>query len=298
MALRGASPDASSTLCLAAAERRTGHVSVRTDLGQQPPETSRKNLLVILDLSGSMNLPLGKSTRIKTAREVLHDVITRIPDDFHVGLRLYGNRFGSRQKETCTDSQLVIPVQANTRADILKTIDTARPRGETPLVYSVLQAVDDLKRVGGGGVVLITDGEESCGGDFAAAAKAIRDSGLDFRLNIVGFTLTGQKAKEDLGSLTSAAGGHYYTAADGPALSRAVVAATISRFPYSVVDASGAVVAQGEAGDPGQEVAPGHYKLIVKAGEESMALEDLSVEVGTDVGVRIVHKGDGFAVVR
>ena len=271
---------------------------MRADLGAQPPEQSRKNLLVILDLSGSMNLPLGKSTRIKTAREVLHDVLARIPDDFHVGLRLYGNRFGSRQKETCTDSQLVIPVQGGTRADILKTIDTARPRGETPLVYSVLQAVDDLKRVGGGGVVLITDGEESCGGDFAAAARAIHDSGFDFRLNIVGFTLTGQKAKDDLGSLTSAAGGHYYTAADGPALSRAVVAATISRFPYSVIDASGAVVAEGEAGDPGQEVAPGQYRLIVKAGEESIALDGLSVELGKDVSVRIVHKGDGFAVAR
>jgi hypothetical protein len=298
MALRGASGDATSTLCLAAATRRTGHVSVQADLGAQPPEQSRKNLLVILDLSGSMNLPLGKSTRIKTAREVLHDVLARVPDDFHLGLRLYGNRFGSKQKQTCTDSQLVIPVQANARADILKTIDTSRPRGETPLVYSVLQAIDDLKRVGGGGVVLITDGEESCGGDFTAATKAIRDSGLDFRLNIVGFTLTGQKAKDELGSLTSATGGHFYTAADGPALSRAVVAATISRFPYSIVDAAGTVVAEGEAGDTGQDVPPAQYKLIVKAGEESMALDGLSVELGKDVGVRIVHKGDGFAVVR
>jgi hypothetical protein len=98
--------------------------------------------------------------------------------------------------------------------------------------------------------------------------------------------------------LTSATGGHFYTAADGPALSRAVVAATISRFPYSIVDASGAVVAQGEAGDPGQEVPPGQYKLVVKAGEESMTLDGLSVELGKDLGVRIVHKGDGFAVVR
>jgi 2,4-dienoyl-CoA reductase-like NADH-dependent reductase (Old Yellow Enzyme family) len=66
-----------------------------------------------------MNLPLGKSTRIKTAREVLHDVLARIPDDFQIGLRLYGYRYGSRRKETCTDSQLVIPVQPNTRAGIL-----------------------------------------------------------------------------------------------------------------------------------------------------------------------------------
>jgi hypothetical protein len=45
-------------------------------------------------------------------------------------------------------------------------------------------------------------------------------------------------------------------------------------------------------------VAPGQYKLIVKAGEESIALDGLSVELGKDVSVRIVHKGDGFAVAR
>jgi len=298
MALRGASPDASSTLCLAAAERRSGHLSVRADLGEQPPETSRKNLLVILDLSGSMNLPLGKSTRIKTAREVLHDVLARIPDDFQLGLRLYGHRFGSRQKGTCTDSELVVPIGRDTRTSILREVDGTRPRGETPLVYSVMQAIDDLKKAGGGGVVLITDGEESCGGDFSAAAKAIHDSGLDFRLNIVGFTLTGQTAKQQLGALASESGGHYYTAADGPALSRAVVAATINRFPYSVTDATGAVVAQGEAGDPGQEVPAGTYTLVVKAGDESLSLAGVTMVAGHDLGVRVVRKGDGFGLER
>src|SRR5581483_3159455 len=152
---------------------------------------SRKNLLIILDLSGSMNLPLGKSTRIGTARQVLRDVLKRIPDDFNVGLRLYGHRYGSRQKETCTDSELKVPVAPLNRDAILKIVDATRPRGETPLVYSVLQAVNDLKAVGGGSVALITDGEESCGGDFTAARNTIRASGLDFRLSIVGFTLGG-----------------------------------------------------------------------------------------------------------
>ncbi len=298
IAVRGAAADANATLCLAESERRTGHLTVRPDLGAQPPEQSRKNMLVILDLSGSMNLPLGKSTRIKTAREVLHDVLGRIPDDFQLGLRLYGHRFGSRQKGTCTDSELVVPIGRDTRASILREVDGTRPRGETPLVYSVMQAIDDLKKAGGGGVVLITDGEESCGGDFSAAAKAIHDSGLDFRLNIVGFTLTAQTAKQQLGALASQAGGHYYTAADGPALSRAVVAATINRFPYSVVDAAGAVVAQGEAGDPGQEVPAGTYTLVVKAGDESLSLAGVTMVAGHDFGVRVVRKGEGFGLER
>ena len=75
-----------------------------------------KNLEIILDLSGSMKSRLGNSTRIETARKVLAEVLTKIPDDFKVGLRFYGNRYGSRQKETCTDTQLVAPIQKLDRA--------------------------------------------------------------------------------------------------------------------------------------------------------------------------------------
>lgn len=76
-------------------------------------------------------------------------------------------------------------------------VERLRPCGETPLVYSALRATADLKSAGGGSVVLITDGEESCGGDVAAAANALEPSGLDFRLSIVGFTLTNQKARQE-----------------------------------------------------------------------------------------------------
>jgi hypothetical protein len=298
MALSGTSGDVDTALCIAAHERRTGTLSVRAELGSQPAAAARKNLLIILDLSGSMNLPLGKSTRIATARQVLRDVLQRIPNDFNVGLRLYGHRFGSRQKETCTDSELTVPVAPLNRDAILKIVDTTRPRGETPLVYSVLQAITDLKSVGGGSVALITDGEESCGGDFAAARNAIRASGLDFRLSIVGFTLKEQQAQQQLGALASGTGGAYYSAADGPSLTRALVAATISRFSYTVFDQSGKAVAHGEAGDNGQELTAGDYKVVVQAGDEQLVLDRVSVAVAGSAAVRVTRKGDRFVLER
>ena len=297
VALRGVAADANATLCLAASERRTGRLTVTTEL-DQGTAPSRKNLLIVLDLSGSMNLPLGKSTRIATARQVLRDVLTRIPDDFNVGLRLYGHRFGSRQKETCTDSELVVPVRRLDRDLISKTVERLRPRGETPLVYSALQASNDLKSAGGGSVVLITDGEESCGGDFAAATSTLKQAGLDLRLSIVGFTLANQKARQELGALATATGGNYYSADDGRALTRALVAATINRFPYSIISASGATVAQGEAGDKGQELPPGEYKLVVQAGDEALVVDRLSIAPAIDATVRVIRKGDRFALDR
>jgi hypothetical protein len=300
--IRGSANGATGTLCLTIDAVRRGHLSVIADVASAAtpalPEKTRKNLLVILDLSGSMNSALGKSTRIATARRVLHGILAKVPDDFNVGLRVYGDRYGSKQKETCTDSHLAQPVQKIDRTSLFKIIDTAKPRGETPLVYSVLQAIADLKAAGGGSVVLITDGEESCGGDFAAAAAAIKQSGLDFRLNIVGFTLQGQAAQKALGSLAAGTGGAYYAAADGATLSRALTAATITTFPFSVRDAAGTVVVEGEAGDAGHDLAPGDYTIVVQAGEQAFTLPHVTVATGQTSTVRVTRKGNSFVVSR
>ena len=250
----------------------------------------------MLDLSGSMNLALGAGTRIATARQVLRDTLTRVPDDFNVGLRLYGHRFGSRQKETCTDSELVVPIGHLDRAQIARSIAAFRPRGETPLVYSVLQAGKDLQAAGGGSIVLITDGEESCGGDFAAATAALKAAGVDLRLDIVGFTLTDAKATQPLAAMAGATGGSFYTAKDGAALTRALVAATLTRFPYTVYAASGAVAGKGEAGDAGLELPAGDYKVVVRAGDQDLVVEKVSIAPGRDAAMTIVRKGDGFAL--
>ncbi len=296
MAVRGAAADANGTLCLSVRERRTGTLTVTSDIDSKAASPSRKNLLIVLDLSGSMNLPLGKGTRIATAREVLRDVLAKAPDDFNVGLRLYGHRFGSRQKETCTDSELVVPVRPLDRALISQTVNRFRPRGETPLVFSALAAAKDLKAVGGGSIVLITDGEESCGGDFTAATAALKAEGVDLRLSIVGFTLTDQTARKPLEAITRATGGSYYTAADRAALTRALVAATLTRFPYSVFTASGTLAGKGEAGDTGLELPAGEYTVVVRAGDVDLVMDKVLVAVAGSATVRISRRGDGFAL--
>jgi hypothetical protein len=93
-------------------------------------------------------LPLGQSTRIATARQVLRDVLGKIPDDFNVGLRVYANRYSARQKETCTDTSLVSTIAKVDRQRILSIADRLQPRGETPLVYSILQIEWRLRPAG------------------------------------------------------------------------------------------------------------------------------------------------------
>jgi hypothetical protein len=295
----GRSGNATGLLCLILRERRSGRLTVGTDFGNAgKPAASRKNLLFILDLSGSMRQPLGKGTRIGTARQVMRDVVAKLPADFNVGLRVYGHRAASTQKGTCTDTELVVPMGRANQAGLLKQVDALQPRGETPLVYSVLQGAGDLKGSGGGNLVLITDGEESCGGDLEAAKAALKKLGVDLTLNIVGFTLAGAQARAPLAGLAGSTGGAYLSAKDGPSLARAIVAAATDRFPYKVLGTRGETVAAGDAGDAGAELPAGTYRVVVQAGADDITLEGVAVVRGADTKLRVVRKGDRFAVER
>ena len=260
-------------------------------------QQTHRNLEIILDLSGSMKLPLGQSTRIATARKVLQEVLDKIPDDLNVGLRVYAHRYGSRQKDTCTDTELVSPIVKLDRRRIVAVANRLQPRGETPLVYSILQAPADLKAVGGGSLIVITDGEETCGGDPAKAARQLEDSGVPITLNIVGFTLSGKQTEQELSAFAEATGGQYYRAQDGEALGKAITTAALTRISYAVYDAKGMQVAKGVAGPLAEELEPGAYKVVVRAGDQELT-ERVDVASGANVVLTVARRSGAFQLLR
>ncbi len=148
----------------------TGALQIVRQQGDKPPS---RNLEIVLDVSGSMNTKLGDSTRWKTALDMLEDVVSALPEDMNVGLRVYGHRESSKSAQTCKDTELVVSIAKLDRERIVKVASRLKPRGETPLIYSTLQTISDLQKAGGGSVILITDGEESCKGDAKTAAAEI-----------------------------------------------------------------------------------------------------------------------------
>jgi hypothetical protein len=272
----------------------SGALQVVRQQGDKPPT---RNLEIVLDVSGSMNTKLGNTTRWQTALDVLGRVVDELPEDLQVGLRVYGHRYASRSAQTCTDTELVVPIAPLDRKRILTTASKLRPRGETPLIRSVLQTVGDLKTKGGGSVILITDGEESCKGDPGTAAAEIKASGLNLTLNIVGFTLTGQATEAALGALAGSTGGRYYSAQDGSQLSRAVMLAALNRLPYDVVDGSGRVVASGQTSELPRELPPGSYRLKIDAlGQALEAPFTIAADQTTRLALGV--DGDRFVILK
>lgn len=208
---------------------------------------------VVFDASGSMGklLPDGRTTRLDAARSALGDLVAGLADDaVWFGLRAYGHvRAGS------CDTRLELRPAPLDSAVARRAIAGIEPKllSGTPLAASIEAVAQDLASVRGPSiVVVVTDGEETCGGDPERAIRALREAGVDVRLSIVGFDLDADDpiaARDRFATWATLGGGRYLEASDGAALREAVVASLepLERR-YEVVDQAGLVVATGTVG--------------------------------------------------
>src|SRR5690606_3621013 len=189
---------------LAAALLAAGVVSA------QPAGAGRTDVVLVLDASDSMCNELGGARlRITAAKEALAEFVSRLPDSpaLDVGLRVYGSRTTALEPDACEDSVLVVPVAGVDRELLLDTVRGTEPRGATPIAYSLELAAADLAGAPGRKViVLVTDGEESCGGDVRAVAERLAGSGYEIDLHVIGFALAplAQRSFEGIGTFQSA----------------------------------------------------------------------------------------------
>jgi Mg-chelatase subunit ChlD len=212
---------------------------------------------LILDASGSMLQRLGGERRIDLAKAALVELAgTALPPGTPFALRV----FGHREADACrTDLEIALtPLDRAAALAKIRGIE-AKNLAKTPIADALLQVRSDLAGVKGTAiVVLVTDGEETCGGDPAAAIRTLRDAGFDVRVNIVGFAIDELALKEDFEAWAALGRGSYLDASDGAALARAMSAAL--RQPYRVTK-DGAAVATGVVGGEPVELPPGTYQV-------------------------------------
>lgn len=147
---------------------------------------------LILDASGSMwNRLSDGEYRIVAAKNVLTNFISSLPadPDLNVGLRVYGSQVDALQPGSCEDSQLFVPMTGINRDAMLQTVRDTRARGATPIAYSLERAAQDFPASGRKVIILVTDGEESCGGDVRGVLESLQAQGIEIELKIIGFDL-------------------------------------------------------------------------------------------------------------
>jgi hypothetical protein len=216
---------------------------------------------VIFDASGSMgaSLPSGEP-KIDAAKGVLRDLVREIlPEGVPFALRA----FGHLTPQSC-ESRLEVGLAPLVREEALAAIDEIQPKllSQTPLADALLQVGSDLGDAPpGSSVVVITDGEESCGGDPAAAVDELRSQGLDVQVSIVSLGVEDESTRASFEALADRAGGSYAPADDLSSLRSAVEAAM--NPPFEVLDAAGEVVARGRIDGEPIEIPMGRYTVRV-----------------------------------
>ena len=169
----------------------------------------KPSVQLILDVSGSMWLNLESGdTKIDAAKTVLIDFIGGLPSDsLNMGLRLYGATVSGIDPQSCTDSQLIIPIDGLDKGGLINTVQATDPKGGTPIVYALNEAIKDFDTVANDAqklIILVTDGAESCGEDLDVAVQAVKAAGID--LQVIGFGLAEKAANtfESTGAFANA----------------------------------------------------------------------------------------------
>ena len=111
----------------------------------------------------------------------------------------------------------------------------------------------------------MTDGEETCDGDPEAAIRSLRSSGIDVRVNIVGFAIDDLLLAEAFDEWARLGGGRYVEAHDASELEAAMGSAL--ETTYDVLN-DGAVVATGVVGGDAVRLLPGAYDVRVRGGAD------------------------------
>lgn len=171
--------------------------------------SSADAVVIVLDVSGSMNGPSAAEpdrSRLDVAKDALTSAIGSLqPGEVNLGLRTF-NRCR-------TDLvQAVAPVDPTS---INAAIERIRAGGSTGIEVALTAAVNDLPQTTGERtVLLVSDGQETCGGDPCAAATQLIAQGVRFVVNTVGFQTAGTPAESQLQCIADATGGSATSADD------------------------------------------------------------------------------------
>lgn len=265
--------------------RETGSLQVIME-GEEQVTDAPRTIELILDASGSMWGQINGIPKIAIAKEVLTSIIGDLPDDVHVGLRIYGHQH-HRDKRNCTDSQLVVPVGLVNKPLLMDKINGINPRGMTPIAYSLEQAAHDLSGIEGGKVIiLVSDGKESCEGDPVSVAKKLADEGLDMTFHVVGFDIADETTREQLKMIARVSNGRYLDASDADELKSALK--EVVRMTYTVYDEKGKSVYSDIVGTNPHRLKTGRYRVVIQA-NPPIEVPELTVEENLETEIVLIQ---------
>jgi Ca-activated chloride channel family protein len=182
------------------------------------PNPCTEDAMLVFDASGSMSGPVlpgngGTVSRIDWAREALATVLPSATRYHRVGLITYGPGPYSQ-----CNVDLKLKPTPNAAEIIMNIVNTITPAGRTPLTAGVKQAADALDYTAKPGVIVVlTDGEETCGGSPCEIGKSLHALAKQLTVHVIAYrpgvvSWMGEQSIDEAKCLADQAGGLYITA--------------------------------------------------------------------------------------
>jgi Ca-activated chloride channel family protein len=154
--------------------------------GQQP---CTEDAIIVFDASKSMAASADDNTglrRIDAVRNALSRILPRVASKRRLGLITYGP--GSRP--ACVNVALEMRPTIDAAAAIMARVERLKPDGRTPLTRATQRAAEVLDfRNQPGTIVLLTDGEETCGANSCQLARQLKAEGARTTVHVISYKI-------------------------------------------------------------------------------------------------------------
>jgi Ca-activated chloride channel family protein len=184
-----------------------------------------EDAILVFDASGSMSgngWGYGSESthtvsRIDRVRYALNKVLPSVTRFRRVGLVTYGPTQTPGLFNQCDNIEVNLPPTPNAATKIMALVQSLVPAGGTPLTRAVEQAAEMLNfKRKPGVIVLLTDGEDTCGGSPCHVGKKLHAAAAQLTIHVIGLRVkglswTGEASVVETHCLAEQNGGLYLT---------------------------------------------------------------------------------------
>lgn len=177
-------------------------------------EEAGDKLLFVIDFSNSMGEYFEHKTKVNQVKDMMARILPQISNDTKVGIRVYGHTCNVLAYNACRSSELLVPLSANNSRQINNAISRLRPRGMTPITYSLKQAVKkDLAGLNGTKhIILLTDGGENCDESPCDYSIELVKQRRDIKIDVIAFNVSDSDDLAQLQCTADVTGGRFVEA--------------------------------------------------------------------------------------
>ena len=192
--------------------------------GETPNLEDAERVLFILDFSNSMSEYLDGKRKVDLMIETMRRILPELSPNISVGLRVYGHRMGFTPFEACRASSLISPISSNNGIGISEALQDIKPRGMTPITYSLKQAVknDFIGFSGKKHIILLTDGGENCDESPCKYVMELVQVRKDVSIDVIAFNIDNEDDLAQLECTSMVTSGKFYNAQTAAELARSL----------------------------------------------------------------------------